>query len=176
MLTLEQLISEATALPDEGKAILIDKIVESMAGEIDRDILVAGVQKAQERLAEIDSGAAQKKIKKPFELPNAKKMPLNEKKQIASEITELEGYDTQSSEGLKLVEKYSSYEDSVISDIYQKYKQVSVIVSSELSSNSTVEDYRRKFVAYSGVDTIYIPKMYKEALEKIDKRQRKPTE
>ncbi len=59
MLTLEELISEATALPDEGKAILIDKIVESMAGEIDRDILTAGVQKAQERLAEIDSGAVQ---------------------------------------------------------------------------------------------------------------------
>jgi Putative addiction module component len=59
MLTLEELISEATALPDAGKAILIDKIVESMAGEIDRDILVAGVQKAQERLAEIDSGAIQ---------------------------------------------------------------------------------------------------------------------
>jgi hypothetical protein len=59
MLTLEQLISEATALPDAGKAILIDKIVESMTGEIDRDILTAGVQKAQERLAEIDSGAVQ---------------------------------------------------------------------------------------------------------------------
>jgi hypothetical protein len=59
MLTLEELISEATALPDAGKAILIDKIVESMAGEIDRGILVAGVQKAQERLAEIDSGAVQ---------------------------------------------------------------------------------------------------------------------
>jgi Putative addiction module component len=59
MLTLEELISEATALPDAGKAILIDKIVESMAGEIDRDILVAGVQKAQERLAEIDRGAVQ---------------------------------------------------------------------------------------------------------------------
>jgi hypothetical protein len=58
MLTLEQLISEATALPDAGKAILIDKIVESMTGEIDRDILT-GVQKAQERLAEIDSGAVQ---------------------------------------------------------------------------------------------------------------------
>jgi hypothetical protein len=63
MLTLEELISEATALPDAGKAILIDKIVESMVGEIDssacakgdKDILVAGVQKAQERLAKIDS-------------------------------------------------------------------------------------------------------------------------
>jgi hypothetical protein len=67
MLTLEQLISEATALPDAGKAILIDKIVESMAGQIDsasqtlceQDILMAGVQKAQECLAEIDSGAVQ---------------------------------------------------------------------------------------------------------------------
>jgi hypothetical protein len=30
-----------------------------MEGQIDRDILVAGVQKAQEHLAEIDSGAVQ---------------------------------------------------------------------------------------------------------------------
>ena len=34
MLTLDQLISEATALPDADKAILIDKIVESMKGQI----------------------------------------------------------------------------------------------------------------------------------------------
>lgn len=59
MLTLDQLISEATALPDAAKAILIDKIVESMARQIDRDILLEGVQKAQERIAEIDSGAVQ---------------------------------------------------------------------------------------------------------------------
>jgi hypothetical protein len=67
MLTLEQLIAAATALPDAGKAILIDKIVESMTGQIDssaytkgdRDILTEGVQKAQERLDEIDSGAVQ---------------------------------------------------------------------------------------------------------------------
>ena len=67
MLTLEQLISEATALTDAGKAILIDKIMDSMTGQVDssacakgdRDILTAGVQKAQERLAEIDSGAVQ---------------------------------------------------------------------------------------------------------------------
>ncbi|MEG3848270.1 addiction module protein [Microcoleus sp. herbarium19] len=57
MLTLDQLISEATALPDAAKAILIDKIVESMTKQIDRDILLEGVQKAQERIAEIDSGA-----------------------------------------------------------------------------------------------------------------------
>ena len=59
MLTLDQLISEATALPDAEKAILIDKIVESMATQVDRDILLEGVQKAQERIAEIDSGAVQ---------------------------------------------------------------------------------------------------------------------
>jgi hypothetical protein len=35
MPTLDQLISEATALPDVAKAILIDKIMESMAGQID---------------------------------------------------------------------------------------------------------------------------------------------
>ncbi len=59
MLTLDQLISEATALPDADKAILIDKIAESMTGQIDRDILLKGVQQAQERIAEIDSGAVQ---------------------------------------------------------------------------------------------------------------------
>jgi Putative addiction module component len=59
MLTLDQLISEATALPDAAKTVLIDKIVESMTSQIDRDILIEGVQKAQERIAEIDSGAVQ---------------------------------------------------------------------------------------------------------------------
>jgi uncharacterized protein (DUF433 family) len=59
MLTLDQLISEATALPDAAKAILIDKIVESMTTQIDREILIEGVKKAQERIAEIDSGAVQ---------------------------------------------------------------------------------------------------------------------
>jgi hypothetical protein len=64
MLTLGQLISEATALPDAAKALLIDKIAESMTSQIDfapqtlceREILMVGVQKAQERMAEIDSG------------------------------------------------------------------------------------------------------------------------
>jgi Putative addiction module component len=59
MLTLDQLISEATALPDADKTILIDKIVESITRRIDQDILIEGVQKAQARLAEIDSGAVQ---------------------------------------------------------------------------------------------------------------------
>jgi hypothetical protein len=59
MLTLDQLILEATALPDAAKALLIDKIVESMSSQIDRDILMAGVKKAQERIAEIDNGAVQ---------------------------------------------------------------------------------------------------------------------
>jgi Putative addiction module component len=59
MLTLEQLISEATALPDTAKAILLDKIVESMTGQIDRDVLNEGVQTAQARIAEIDRGTVQ---------------------------------------------------------------------------------------------------------------------
>jgi Putative addiction module component len=59
MLTLDQLISEATALPDAAKALLIDKIVESMASQIDGDILTEAVNKAQELMAEIDSGAVQ---------------------------------------------------------------------------------------------------------------------
>jgi Putative addiction module component len=53
MLTLDQLISAATALPDAAKAILIEKIVESMTTQIDREILIEGVKKAQERMAEI---------------------------------------------------------------------------------------------------------------------------
>ena len=59
MLTLDQLISEATALPDAAKAVLVDKIVESMGEQIDQDILAEGVKKAQKRMAEIDSGAVQ---------------------------------------------------------------------------------------------------------------------
>jgi uncharacterized protein (DUF433 family) len=58
MLTLDQLISEATALPDAAKAILIDKIVGSM-GQSDPNILIEAVQKAQGRIAEIDGGAVQ---------------------------------------------------------------------------------------------------------------------
>jgi Putative addiction module component len=59
MLTLDQLISEATALPEAAKSILIDKIMESMPEAIDRDILMEGVQKAQKRIAEIESGVVQ---------------------------------------------------------------------------------------------------------------------
>lgn len=59
MLTLDQLISEATALPDAAKAILIDKIEESMTSQLDQDILMEGVKKAQERISEIDRGAVQ---------------------------------------------------------------------------------------------------------------------
>jgi hypothetical protein len=59
MLTLDQLISEATALPDVDKAILIDKILESMAGQADQNILIEGIKKAQERISEIDRGTVQ---------------------------------------------------------------------------------------------------------------------
>ncbi|PZD71491.1 hypothetical protein C1752_06330 [Acaryochloris thomasi RCC1774] len=59
MLTLNQLISEATALPDTDKAVLIDKVVESMEERVDRDVLSQGIQTAQDRIAEIESGAVQ---------------------------------------------------------------------------------------------------------------------
>jgi hypothetical protein len=67
MLTLDQLIAATTALPDDAKTILIDKIEESMTGQIDsasqtlceRDILLEGVKKAQARIAEIDRGEVQ---------------------------------------------------------------------------------------------------------------------
>lgn len=58
-MTLNQLISEATALPDDDKAILIEKIMESMAGAVDSSLLIEGIKTAQERLAEIDSGVVQ---------------------------------------------------------------------------------------------------------------------
>ena len=59
MLTLDQLISEATALSDADKAILIDEIVESMTGKIQGDSLMENIKKAQERLAEIERGSIQ---------------------------------------------------------------------------------------------------------------------
>jgi hypothetical protein len=59
MITLDQLISEATALPDAAKAILIEKIMESMTEPIDQALLREGIQKAQERIAEIDNGSVQ---------------------------------------------------------------------------------------------------------------------
>jgi hypothetical protein len=59
MLTLEQLISEATALPDASKAILLDRIMESMAIDADRDVLDEGIKIAQTRLAEIENGTVQ---------------------------------------------------------------------------------------------------------------------
>ncbi len=59
MLTLEQLIAEATALPAADKTILLEKLVESMAEQLDQDVLREGIQTAQARLAEIESGAVQ---------------------------------------------------------------------------------------------------------------------
>lgn len=59
MLTLDQLISEATALPESSKAILIEEIIGSMTRTLDRDLLLEGVQKAKARLADIDSGTVQ---------------------------------------------------------------------------------------------------------------------
>jgi hypothetical protein len=59
MLTLDQLIAEATILPDADKTIFIEKLIESMAEQLDQDCLLKGIQKAQERLVEIDNGTVQ---------------------------------------------------------------------------------------------------------------------
>lgn len=59
MLTLDHLITEATALPDADKGILLEKLVESMIGILDQDWFLKGVQNAQDRLAEIDNGKVQ---------------------------------------------------------------------------------------------------------------------
>ncbi|MGF1604661.1 MAG: addiction module protein [Thermosynechococcaceae cyanobacterium] len=59
MLTLEQLISEATVLAEADKAVLIEKIVESMADPISPNILKQGVQQAQDRIAALDLGEVQ---------------------------------------------------------------------------------------------------------------------
>lgn len=59
MLSLDQIIAEATVLPDADKTILIEKLIESMAEQFDQDLLLEGIQKAQERLAEIDNGTVQ---------------------------------------------------------------------------------------------------------------------
>jgi hypothetical protein len=59
MITLDQLISEATVLPDAAKAILIEKIMESMTEPIDQTLLREGIQKAQKRIFEIDNGTVQ---------------------------------------------------------------------------------------------------------------------
>ena len=42
MLTLAQLITEATAFPDADKTILIEKLVESMAGPMDQGYVAGG--------------------------------------------------------------------------------------------------------------------------------------
>lgn len=59
MLSLDQIIAEATALPDADKTILIEKLFESMTEQFDQDLLLEGIQKAQERLTEIDNGTVQ---------------------------------------------------------------------------------------------------------------------
>lgn len=59
MLTLNQLILEATALSGANKVILTDKVVESLEEQIDRDVRRRGIQTAQDCIDEIESGAVQ---------------------------------------------------------------------------------------------------------------------
>lgn len=59
MLTLDQLISEAAALSDADKAILIDQIMASMVTQIDQDTWRESIKQAQERIATLDRGEVQ---------------------------------------------------------------------------------------------------------------------
>jgi hypothetical protein len=59
MLTLNQIISEATALPDSDKAVLIEKLMESMTEQLEVEHLREGVKIAQKRISEIDEGTVQ---------------------------------------------------------------------------------------------------------------------
>jgi hypothetical protein len=55
VLTLEQLIAEATALPDSEKTILLEKIEESLTENVGQERLKEDIEKAQKRLTEIES-------------------------------------------------------------------------------------------------------------------------
>ncbi|OUC16361.1 MAG: addiction module component [Alkalinema sp. CACIAM 70d] len=59
MLTLDQLISEAAALSDADKAILIDQIMASMVTQIDQDTWRESIKQAQERIVTLDRGEVQ---------------------------------------------------------------------------------------------------------------------
>lgn len=56
MLTLEQLIAEATALPDSEKTILLEKIEESLTENVGQERLKEDIKRAQKRLTEVERG------------------------------------------------------------------------------------------------------------------------
>lgn len=60
MLTLNEIINEAIALPNTDKTTLIEKLMESMEpSDSDKILLNEAIQIAQKRLAEVEAGTVQ---------------------------------------------------------------------------------------------------------------------
>lgn len=59
MLSIEQLIQEALSLPSASRALLADKLVESLEFDIDETIQTRWTTKAKKRRDEVRSGMVQ---------------------------------------------------------------------------------------------------------------------
>jgi hypothetical protein len=59
MLSIEQLIQEALSLPSASRALLADKLVESLEFDIDETIQTDWTTKAKKRRDEVRSGTVQ---------------------------------------------------------------------------------------------------------------------
>jgi hypothetical protein len=59
MLSIEQLMQEALSLPSESRALLAEKLIESLELETDSTIQMAWTNEAKKRRDEIRSGAVQ---------------------------------------------------------------------------------------------------------------------
>lgn len=59
MLSIEQLIQEALSLPSASRALLADKLVESLEFDIDETIQTHWTTKAKKRRDEVRSGTVQ---------------------------------------------------------------------------------------------------------------------
>lgn len=56
--TVESVAEEALALPVSGRAVLVEKLLESLAGEIDPLVEHSHLAEIQKRRAAVDSGQA----------------------------------------------------------------------------------------------------------------------
>ncbi|MBW4645787.1 MAG: addiction module protein [Goleter apudmare HA4340-LM2] len=59
MLSIEQLIQEALSLPSESRALLAEKLIESLELDTDPTIQIAWTNEAKKRRDDIRSGAVQ---------------------------------------------------------------------------------------------------------------------
>lgn len=59
MLSIEQLMQEALSLPSESRALLVEKLIESLEFDTDQAIQAAWTNEAKKRRDELRSGAVQ---------------------------------------------------------------------------------------------------------------------